>query len=125
MKNRTKNNIAKLNRVADAWEKLAPDAIFAGMTLAQFKAKTKPTLDKQAAILAMEADLTGNRRELMDISRDSYNWTGKVINAIRGDVNYGDDCPLYAAIGYIRRSERKSGRTWKAQAAAAAKKPAA
>jgi hypothetical protein len=39
-----------------------------------------------------------------------------------GDPNYGDDSNLYEAMGYIRKSERASGLTKKAKAAA---KPAA
>ena len=125
MKNRTKNNITKLNRIADAWEKLAPEATFAGLTLTQFKAKVKPTLDKLALLNAIEAEITGHRQELMDISNDSYVWGKKVVQSVRGDVDYGDDCPLYSAMGFVRSSERKSGLTRKAQAAAAAAKKAA
>jgi len=122
MKNRTKDNINKLNRIADAWESLAPEAKFAGMALEQFKGKIKPALDKLALLNAIEAELSGHRRELVDLSNESYGWGKKVVKSVRGDVDYGDDCPLYSAMGFVRSSERKSGLTRKAQAAAAAAK---
>jgi len=46
-----------------------------------------------------------------------------VVNAVKGDPNYGDDSDLYDAMGYTRRSERASGltRNAKAKPAVAAK----
>ncbi len=32
-----------------------------------------------------------------------------IINAVKGDPNYGDDSDLYDAMGYVRRSARASG----------------
>ncbi len=33
----------------------------------------------------------------------------KVVNAVRGDIEYGDDSALFKALGYVPKSERKSG----------------
>ena len=32
-----------------------------------------------------------------------------VVNAIKGDANHGENSPLYAALGYVPRLQRKSG----------------
>ena len=32
-----------------------------------------------------------------------------VVNAVKGDPKHSDDRKLYEAMGYVRRSERKSG----------------
>ena len=32
-----------------------------------------------------------------------------VANAVKGDENFGEDSALYAAVGYERKSDRKSG----------------
>ena len=36
-----------------------------------------------------------------------------VVNGVVGDPAYGDDSPLYGAMGFVRKSERKSGLTKK------------
>ncbi|MBA2593787.1 MAG: hypothetical protein M3495_08480 [Pseudomonadota bacterium] len=33
----------------------------------------------------------------------------KAVNAVRGDVEYGEDSAFYKALGYVPKSERKSG----------------
>ncbi len=33
----------------------------------------------------------------------------KVVNGVKGDPAFGEDCDLYEAMGYVRKSERKSG----------------
>ncbi len=37
----------------------------------------------------------------------------KVGQGVAGNANYGDDSPLYGAMGFVRKSERKSGLTKK------------
>ena len=32
-----------------------------------------------------------------------------MVNAVRGDIGYGEDSALYKALGYVPKSERKSG----------------
>ena len=32
-------------------------------------------------------------------------------HAIRGNPRYGEDCPLYRALGFVPKSERKTGLT--------------
>jgi hypothetical protein len=45
-----------------------------------------------------------------------------VVNGVKGDPNYGDDSDLYDAMGYVRKSAKKSGLTKKSKAASAAAK---
>jgi len=32
-----------------------------------------------------------------------------VVNAVRADIEYGEDSALFKALGYVPKSERKSG----------------
>ena len=34
----------------------------------------------------------------------------QIAHAIRADKDLGEDCPLYRSLGYVPKSERKSGR---------------
>jgi hypothetical protein len=48
-----------------------------------------------------DADLAAN--EVLDL----------VVNSVRGTPGFGQDSALYRALGYVRKSERKSGLTRK------------
>ena len=37
----------------------------------------------------------------------------QVVDSVKGDPAYGEDSDLYAAMGYVRKSARKSGLTRK------------
>jgi hypothetical protein len=106
-------NEKKINRLADAWGKNAAAASFGGMTLAQFQATVKPSLDRRKDI----ADLDAQRVVLVDQRDDadkiSMPAAALVIKGIAGDPAYGTDSALYEACGYVRDSERKTGLTRK------------
>ena len=44
-----------------------------------------------------------------------------VVKGVVGDPAFGEDCDLYEAMGYVRKSERKSGLSRKKAATPAAK----
>jgi hypothetical protein len=116
--NKTK---AKLDEVLKAWGELAADKTFGGMTLAQFKAKVQPSLDARAELDKLAAQMTQwqNRRD--DADGVSNAAVQMVVNGVKGDPAFGEDCDLYEAMGYVRRSERKSGLTKKKSAPAGTK----
>lgn len=119
-----RSNSEKLASLATAWEVHAPDKSFGGMTLEQFKAKVKPSLDARSA----EATAKDSRRSAaLDRTTndvESMKVHSRVINAIRGDEEFGDDSTLYQAAGYVPTSQKKSGLSRKAKAAVIQQKAA-
>jgi hypothetical protein len=117
------NNPAEVEKtitdISNAWTTLAPAATFAGMTFAQYQAAVKPSLDARLTIIGLEEQMTDaiTNRDKMDVTSESINQ--KVVKAVVGDVNYGDDSALYEAMGYIRKSQRKTGLSRKSKNAAA------
>ena len=121
--------ISKTNKattkIINAWTTLAPAATFAGMTLAQYKAKVQPTFDTRTAIDKLAAQTTSalDARDTADGLTTQTNQL--VVNAVKGDPAHGEDSDLYEAMGYVRKSARKCGLTRKntavAQAAAVKK----
>ncbi len=107
------------NRILRAWETLAADQTFAGMSLEQFKEKVKPSFDARAAIASLEQEMTAaiNRRDEAD--RETQRLAGLVVNSVKGDLAFGEDSDLYEAMGYVRKSERKTGLTRRKPAAGA------
>ncbi len=99
------------SQIINAWQTIAPAATFGGMTLAQFKTKVQPTFDTRTQIDGLNAQLTAamDNRDNADAATASA--TQLVVNAVKGDPNFGDDSDLYDAMGYVRRSDRASGLT--------------
>ena len=109
--------LEKLNKLATAWQDLAADKSFAGMTLAEYNTNVKPSLDARDAVQTAEAQMMDalNRRQTADV--ESLGITLLVVNSIKGDPSLGEDSSLYEAAGYVRKSERKSGLSRKAKTA--------
>jgi hypothetical protein len=99
----------KVRTITAAWESLRSTKTFAGMTLEQFKTKVRPSLDARAALEDCEHKLTAAQNARDDADQVSNNTCLLVVNAVKGDPDEGEDGELYEAMGYVRKSERKSG----------------
>ena len=97
----------------EAWTALAPDASFGGMTLAEFDAAVQPSLDRRQELRELERETAGKRAQVSQADEFSTGILELVINSVRGTPGYGSDCALYQALGYTRKSERRSGLTRK------------
>ena len=106
-------NEKKINDVITAWEAHAKEAKFAGLTLAQFKTKVAPSLDARAGIKVKEQEIKDLSDERDDADKVSMPLCDQVVKSVVGDINFGDNSSLYAAMGYVRKSERKTGLTRK------------
>jgi hypothetical protein len=97
----------------NAWETLAPDKSFAGMTLQQFKAAAQPAQAARQRLEELEDQQTQAiaQREAADDALQSK--MQQVIAGILADPTEGSDSALYEAMGYTRKSERKTGLTRK------------
>ena len=108
-----KDNEQKIQRMLNAWETLAPNKTFGGMTLAQFQAATQPAQAARQRIDDLEDQL---RQAQADRDRADEDFLAKaqlVVNGVLADPTEGPDSALYEAFGYTRKSERKSGLTRK------------
>ena len=111
MKSRPKKVDALADLIATAWADHAADSTFAGMTLQQYRNAIKPSLDTRDALVSLTAQSRAKRDErgLTDAStRDAMQ---RVVAAVKADPEHGMDSPLLAAMGYVTRSTRKSGKT--------------
>jgi len=102
-------NIDKIMLVLNAWKDLRPTKSFAGMSLTEFTAHVQPSLDARAE----EADFE-ERRKVAVTKRDKADAlalpiVARVVAAVIADEAEGEDGELYEQMGYVRKSERKSG----------------
>ncbi|MEJ7623103.1 MAG: hypothetical protein WKF34_03850 [Pyrinomonadaceae bacterium] len=99
----------KCNVMNDAWFEGAKTVEFNGITQAAFLADITAAADDDAAIGDLEAELK-MKREVRD---DKYaaldQKRSKVGLGVAGNADYGNDSPLYGAMGFVRKSDRASG----------------
>jgi hypothetical protein len=99
----------KMQRMLHAWQTIAPEKSFGGMTVAQFEAIITPALDERQHIAELNAQLiqATARRDQFDA-----NFNAKAKQAVAGvvaDPDFGPDSALYEAWGYTPDRDRKTG----------------
>lgn len=103
----------KCNVMNDAWFEGAKSSVFNGIAQADFKTAIEAAEVDDAAIADLEAEIKMKR----DIRDDKYKaldqQRSKVGMGVAGDAAFGNDSPLYGAMGFVRKSEKKSGLTRK------------
>lgn len=93
-----------------SWAEFAQNMSFAGMTLAEFETKSEApfAVRKELATARTKANGLILEREKAD---DTLNEDLILIaHAVRADKDFGEDSPLYRSLGFVPKSERKSGR---------------
>ena len=108
-----KDNKAKIDEAVLGWETLAPTAKFAGMTLAEFKTAVQPSQAARDLIVTLDQQMKAAINARDDADKASLEKVQFVVKSVAGDPAYGEDSALYEAMGYVRKSERKSGLTRK------------
>ena len=108
-----KDNEEKMERMLNAWAALAPGKSFGGMTLTQFETAAAPARAARQRIDDLNNQMTQaiNEREQADEAFAAK--AQLVVNGVVGDPDEGPDSALYEALGYTRKSQRKSGLTRK------------
>ena len=103
----------KCNVMNDAWFEGAPTVDFNGITQAAFLADITAAAADDATIGDLEAELK-MKREVRDDKYIALNdKRSKVGLGVAGSAAYGNDSPLYGAMGFVRKSDRASGLTRK------------
>jgi hypothetical protein len=96
-------------KILSAWTEFAPDQTFGGMTKEQFAEKVKPSTDSRKEVKTTELKLKADNTAVVDADKVTTAANQLVVNAIKGDPNFGEDSELYEGCGYIRKSDKASG----------------
>ena len=102
------SNLARITTVLKAWENLRPGKAF-GITLDVYKRSVQPSLDARARIAELEALLVAARATRDEADRVSMEVTRRVVDSVLGDPREGPDGAVYAAMGFVRKSENRRG----------------
>ena len=102
---------AKIDNPKQAWSKLRAGKSFSGLTLEQFDALIKPSYDARAEVADAELRLQSAKARLVNADAASLKIVRRIVDAVKSDPEEGEDGELYAAMGFVRRSDRSSGLT--------------
>lgn len=108
-----KGNIEKFERTLTAWQTIARNKSFGGMTLEQYEAVVEDARTARTAIETIEDQLT-NALATRDAKDEiALAKTQLVVAGVLADPDEGANSALYEAMGYVKKSDRKSGLTRK------------
>ena len=108
-----KSNIIKLERILNAWQMLAPDKTFGGMTKQEFETYINTCRNARAALEDFEDQIT-DVKALRESSDEVALAKAQIIkNGVLADPELGINSSVYEAMGYVRKVDRKSGLTHK------------
>jgi len=117
-----KSAAERCKKIDTAWETNRKDKKFAGFSLAQFRVKTKLCADLRTRMEANASEQVTLRELRTKADKDALESIRLIVNAVKADETEGEDGEFYTALGYVRRSERKSGLSRKAKATATTSK---
>ena len=103
------SNLKRITTVVKAWGNLRPDKSFAGMTLDEYRRTVQASLDSRARIAELEAQLVAERATRDEADAVSMQVTRRVVDGVMGSPKEGPDGALYSAMGFVRKSESRSG----------------
>jgi hypothetical protein len=108
-----KKTLEKLETVLNAFKELAPDKTFGGVTLSNYLSQVNASRDSRSDIEDIDDQKIQAITKRDNTDETSINMANLIINGVVGDPAFGPDSALYEAMGYVRKSNRKSGLTRK------------
>jgi hypothetical protein len=106
-----KDTLDRITVITKAWERLRPAKSFGGMTLDQFKEGVKAMHDVRAELSDLEARVHDAKTRRVALDEAANRLAKIVVSGVKADREEGDDGELYAAMGFVRTSDRSSGLT--------------
>lgn len=108
----------RMVQVGQAWDKSCPEQTFAEKALAEFRQEAQACLDAKAKLAAAAAEWDVARRERDLLYAKMMELILCIVSSVKGNPKFGENSALYAAMGYVPKSERSSGLTRRREAAA-------
>lgn len=113
MANRNKEIRERAARMNNAWAQGAATAVFNGITQAAFQTEIVGAGAGEQEIADMEAQVKMKKTALEERYKRIGDTSIKVRDGVEGHAEFGSNHPIYAAMGFVRTSDRKSGLTRK------------
>ncbi len=102
--------LARARDFLATWRNLAPTAKFGGTSADELELKMREAERIRQEILSAEVHLSGLRLKRDQCERALADELIRLAFGVRGHPEYGSDSPFYRALGFIPKSENRSGR---------------
>ena len=102
-----------------AWKEQAPEATFAGKTLAEFETAIAAVEMSNEDLKIKEQARSAAVKMRDDKLKSLAALLRTVVRGVQSHPEHGEDSPLYRAMGYVTFSERRSGLTRRKKSGAA------
>ena len=93
------------------WKEQAPEAVFAGKPLAELEASLAELQQSNEDLKIKDQARSAAVKMRDDKLKSLASLLRSVVKGVQCHPTYGEDSPLYRAMGYVPFSERKSGLT--------------
>ncbi len=103
----------RADKMLKAWDEVAKEASFGGLTLAAFLVQWGKSEDARKVIelAELQRELAAKGRDLEDAVLAEF--CRRVVDGVKADPAFGPNSALYRAMGYVPYDERSSGLTRK------------
>lgn len=103
----------KMYKVLNAWKTLAPAKSFGGMTAADYESQVDKSMQPRQRLEELEDERMQEQANRDNQDALTLEKIQLIVNGVLADPTEGPNSALYEAMGYVRKSERKSGLTRK------------
>jgi hypothetical protein len=108
-----KENMEKMERTLNAWKTIAPESKFGGMKLEEYEVLVNASRTPRATLETLDdqtkaASALRDANDIIGLAK-----TQLVKNGVLSNETFGEDSALYEAMGYVKKSDKKSGLTRK------------
>ena len=104
----------KVLRILNAWIEGASAVLeFRNTKKVDFEARIAQAQALEDEAADLETQLSIKKDQIADIYKQLNADAVDIRKGVEGHKDYGDDSPLYGSMGFVRKSERKSGLTHK------------
>lgn len=108
-----KENEEKMQKILTAWKTLAISKSFGGMTFAEYSAMVSNCMTPRTRLEELEDEMMQEQANRDAADELAMARILLVVAGVIADPTEGANSALYEAMGYVRKSERKSGLTRK------------
>jgi len=106
----TKGPMGRVDTLIESWRTAEPKRSFYGLTLEAYQAAVKPAYDMIEELADLEKLTRAAKAKRKDLHLAVTDLTQNVILAVKADPAVGENSPMYAAMGYVRKNERYGAR---------------
>ena len=107
---RIRERVTKIN---DAWAQGATNAVFSGISRADFNTRIQAAAAEDQEIADLEAQLTLKKQHRDGLYAALNDDSVKIRDGAEADPNFGRNHPIISTMGFVRGDQRKTGLTRK------------